>query len=254
MFTRAIVRKPCKSIVDGLTDANLGVPDYKKALVQHATYVQSLKECGLTVIQLEAREEYPDSVFIEDIALLAPEGAVITNPGAPSRRSETDGIREVLRDFFDEIVEIQPPGTLDGGDIMMAGDRFFIGLSGRTNRKGAEQVQTILHKFGYSTALVDLENLLHLKTGVSYLEDNTMLVTPGLMESNLFDEYRKIVVPREELYAANCIWVNDTIIVPKDYPVTCKKLADAGFNRIQEVDTSEFRKLDGGLSCLSLRF
>ncbi|MDX1587168.1 MAG: arginine deiminase family protein, partial [Balneolaceae bacterium] len=196
----------------------------------------------------------PDSVFIEDIALLTPKGAVITRPGALSRRGETEGIREVLQEFYDEIVEIQPPGTLEAGDVMQAGDHYFIGLSARTNREGAEQLQAILHEFGYSTTLVDLDNLLHLKTGISYLEDNTIIVAPELKRAEIFDEYRTIVVSSEERYAANCIWVNGMVIVPKGYPEILKKLEDAGYEHIRSIDTSEFRKLDGGLSCLSLRF
>ena len=254
MFTHALVRKPCKNIVEGITSAKLGEPDYQKALVQHASYVQTLMECGLEVMQLEASEEYPDSVFIEDIALLTPEFAVITRPGAPSRRGETEGIKEVLWEFYDEIVEIQPPGTLDAGDVMMAGNRFFIGLSGRTNEEGARQLEAILHKFGFATILVELENLLHLKTGVSYLEHDTMLVGPELKDADFLEDYRTIEVALEESYAANCIWVTGTIIIPKGYPTTLKKIEDAGYDRIVTTDTSEFRKLDGGLSCLSLRF
>lgn len=254
MFNRAIVQKPCRNIADGITSADLGKPDYQKALIQHASYVQALRDCGLEVTQLEAVEEYPDSVFIEDIALLTPKVAVVTRPGAPSRRGETEGIREVLQEFYEEIDEIQPPGTLEAGDVMMAGDRFFIGLSERTNREGADQLQAILHKNGYSTFVIELNSLLHLKTGVSYLENNTMLVAPELKESDQFDDYRTIVVPFEERYAANCIWVNGRVIIPQGYPATRKKLEDAGFEHIVAVDTSEYRKLDGGLSCLSLRF
>lgn len=254
MFTRAIVRKPCKNIVRGITRANLGKPDYNRALRQHAQYVQTLRDCGLEVIHLEASEEYPDSVFIEDIALLTSKVAVITNPGAPSRRGETAGIGKVLEQFYDEISAIQPPGTLDAGDVMMAGNHYFIGLSERTNRAGARQLEAILQKFGFTATLVGLENLLHLKTGVSYLEQNTMLVGPELKEADFLDGYRTIAVPLEESYAANCIWLNGTIIAPEGYPITLKKIADAGYDRIMTVDTSEFQKLDGGLSCLSLRF
>lgn len=254
MFTRAIVREPCKNIAQGLTAANLGTPDYEKAMIQHSNYVQALRDCGLEVLKLQADEDYPDSVFIEDIALLTPCFAVITNPGAPSRRGETAGIREVLQEFYEDIFEIQHPGTLEAGDVMKVGDHYFIGLSKRTNREGAEQLIALLDKFRLSGSTVELQNLLHLKTGVSYLENNTMLVAPELKESELFDNYCCIEVQPEETYAANCIWVNGTIIVPKGYPVTLQKIKDAGFDRMLAVDTSEFRKLDGGLSCLSLRF
>jgi len=254
MFTRAIVRKPCKNLVYGIRDANLGTPDYKRALIQHANYVQALRHCGLEVKQLEACEDYPDSVFIEDIALLTEAFAVITNPGASSRRGETEGIREVLQEFYEDIFEIQPPGTLEGGDVMMADDHFFIGLSERTNRKGAEQLISLLNKFGFSGSTIEIKNLLHLKTGVSYLENNTMLVAPELKGVPYFDGYNCIDVPTEEKYAANAVWINGTLVVPNGYPITLQKIKDAGYEHILTVDTSEFKKLDGGLSCLSLRF
>lgn len=254
MFTRAIVRKPCKNIVQGLTASNLGIPDYERALIQHSNYVQALRECGLEVYILEAEEDYPDSVFIEDIALLTPHCAIITNPGAPTRRDETAGIRDMLQEFYEDIFKIQPPGTLEAGDVMMAGDHYFIGLSKRTNREGAEQLKAFLNEFNLSGSTVELQNLLHLKTGVSYLENNTMLIASEFKGATIFNRYKCIEVPPEETYAANSIWVNGTVIVPKGYPVTIQKIKDAGDDQILTVDTSEFRKLDGGLSCLSLRF
>lgn len=254
MFTRAIVRKPCKNIVQGLTASNLGIPDYERALIQHSNYVQALRECGLEVYILEAEEDYPDSVFIEDIALLTPHCAIITNPGAPTRRDETAGIRDMLQEFYEDIFKILPPGTLEAGDVMMAGDHYFIGLSKRTNREGAEQLKAFLNEFNLSGSTVELQNLLHLKTGVSYLENNTMLIASEFNDSTIFNRYKCIEVPPEETYAANSIWVNGTVIVPKGYPVTIQKIKDAGDDQILTVDTSEFRKLDGGLSCLSLRF
>ena len=188
MFTRAIVRKPCKNIARGLTAAKLGTPDYEKALIQHSNYVKALRDCGLVVLQMEADENYPDSVFIEDIALLTPHFAVITNPGAPSRRGETAGIREVLQEFYKDIFEIQPPGTLEAGDVMMAGNHYFIGLSERTNRKGAKQLIVFLNKYGLSGSTIALQSLLHLKTGVSYLENNNMLIAPQFKDAPIFDE------------------------------------------------------------------
>ena len=203
---------------------------------------------------MDADENYPDSVFIEDVALLTPHCAVITNPGAPSRRGETLGIGEVLQNYYDHIFRIESPGTLEAGDVMMAGNHCFIGLSERTNPEGAEQLLTLLKKYGISGSTIDIRNLLHLKTGVSYLENNTMLVAPELMDSPFLDGFKSIEVPADERYAANCIWVNGTVMVPEGYHVTEQRIKEAGYDHIRTVDTSEFRKLDGGLSCLSLRF
>lgn len=254
MFTRAIVRLPCKYIDNGLSAANLGTPDYERARIQHAQYVKALEDCGLEVHKMDADEDYPDSVFIEDIALLTPRCAIITNPGAPSRRGETAGVREVLQEYYEDIHEIQSPGTLEAGDVMMAGKQCYIGLSERTNAEGAEQLLRLLKKFGITGSIIEIRNLLHLKTGVSYLENNTMLVAPELKNRPFLDGYKSIEIPAEERYAANCIWVNGTVMVPEGYPVTKQKIKEAGYDHIRTVETSEFRKLDGGLSCLSLRF
>ncbi len=142
---------------------------------------------------------------------------------------------------------------LDGGDIMMVGDHFFIGLSARTNRAGAEELIRILSKYGYTGSIIEVEGLLHLKTGIAYLENNIMLVQDILVNHPEFASYTKIIVPPEEEYAANAIRVNDFILLPSDYPITAEKLRRAGLQLI-ELPMSEFRKLDGGLSCLSLRW
>lgn len=140
MFTRAIVRTPGKSMVNGLTSAGLGLPDYEKALNQHADYVRALQSCGLDVLVLPVDEQYPDSTFVEDVALLTSACAIVTNPGAPSRKGETAEIKQVLGDFYTTIEEIQDPGTVEAGDIMMVGSHFYIGLSERTNAVGAQQL------------------------------------------------------------------------------------------------------------------
>ena len=167
MFKIAIVRKPGKSMLKGLTTAELGLPDYEKALVQHAEYVKVLKECGLEVTVLEGDEKYPDSTFVEDVALLTSECAIITNPGALSRRGEIIEIKNVLKEHYNNIEEIKEPGTVEAGDIMMVGSNFYIGLSERTNEKGAEQVIEYLEKYGMKGSTVSLEEVLHLKTGLA---------------------------------------------------------------------------------------
>jgi len=253
MFTKAIVRKPCENLIQGLTSANLGLPDYTLAIKQHHEYVEALTRCGLQVTLLPADEDYPDSTFVEDTALLTKKCAIITNPGAKSRRGEIYQIKNSLVNHYSIIEEIKPPGTVEAGDIMMVRDHFYIGLSERTNDDGAAQIITILNNYGYSGSVILLRDVLHLKTGVAYLENNNLVACGEFLNANEFENFNQIEVDWEESYAANCIWVNNNVIIPEGYPKTRKKITEAGY-AIIEVDVSEFKKLDGGLSCLSLRF
>ncbi|QNO14696.1 N(G),N(G)-dimethylarginine dimethylaminohydrolase [Alkalicella caledoniensis] len=253
MFKNVITRKPSKSMVHGITTVNLGKPDYEKALLQHSEYVKALKGCGVNTIELEANEDYPDSCFVEDTALLTKKCAIITNPGAESRKGEEKEISEVLKDFYDNIEVIKNPGTVEGGDIMMVGDHFYIGLSARTNEEGARQMISFLEKYGYTGSTVPLKEFLHLKTGVSYLGNNNLLATGEFLDSTEFREFNIIEVSKDDDYSANCIWVNGKVLVPKGFKNTRDAIIKAGYDVI-ELDMSEFQKLDGGLSCLSLRF
>lgn len=256
MFQNVIVRRPCKALIDGITsNPQLGKPDYEKACKQHDSYIAALKECGVQVTVLEADERYPDSCFVEDPAVITRKCAIITNPGAPSRNGEKDEIIGAVRKFFsqDQIEYIKAPGTLEGGDVMMVGDHFYVGRSARTNEEGIRQFIAILEKHGLSGSEVTLEEVLHLKTGVNYLENGNMLVSGEFVNKPEFAKYNRVEIPEEEAYAANCIWVNGTVIVPEGYPVVEKAVRDLGY-KVLLVDTSEYRKVDGGLSCLSLRF
>jgi len=255
-FKNVIVRRPCKAMTKGITSGLYpGQPDYELALVQHDEYVDALKRCGVQVTVLPADDEFPDSCFVEDPAVLTERCAIITNPGAASRNGETISIENAVRDFFpdDKIEHITYPGTLEGGDVMMCGNHFFVGRSERTNEEGIRQFTDILERYGYTCSEVKLEKVLHLKTGVNYLENNNLLVSGEFTNKVEFTGYNKVVIPEEEAYAANCIWVNDTVIVPEGYPAVLSAVKTMGYETIT-VDTSEFRKLDGGLSCLSLRF
>jgi dimethylargininase len=253
MFTKAIVRLPCRNMKDGLSSADLGIPRYEEALSQHAEYISTLKKLGIAVTILEADDQYPDSVFIEDAAICDSDFALITRPGAPSRRGETEEMRQVLSDFFNHIEVINSPGTIEGGDVMKLNDHYYIGISARTNHNGADQFIRILKKYGLTGEKVQLEKILHLKTGVSYLENDYVLVSGELTECLQFSKYRRIIVDPDESYAANSIWINGVILVPEGFPETRKKIEKSGFETLV-INTSEFRKLDGGLSCLSLRF
>ena len=252
-FTKAIVRKPCPAMVDGITTAGLGKPDFAKALEQHGWYVRALKDCGLQVTVLEGDNRYPDSTFIEDVALCTERFAVVTNPGASARNGEKELIRQVLREFFRDIQEIMSPGTLDAGDVMMVGDHFYIGLSERTNPAGADQLIDILNRHGLTGSKVPMGKILHLKTGLSYLEQNNLLIAGTFLDNPEFQKYSRIAVDPNESYSANSLWVNGKVLVPGGCPGTKTKIEQAGYATV-EVDVSEFRKLDGGLSCLSLRF
>jgi dimethylargininase len=176
MFTKALVRKPSKSMIHGLTSANHGLPNFELALKQHEAYVLALRSCGIKVTELKADENFPDSTFVEDVALLTAKCAIITNPGAETRRGEIAAIKEVLQNFYSDIEEIKSPATVEAGDIMMVGDHFYIGLSARTNQAGADQMIAILNNYGYSGSVVALEKVLHLKTGLAYLENNNLVV------------------------------------------------------------------------------
>ncbi|NIM18524.1 MAG: N(G),N(G)-dimethylarginine dimethylaminohydrolase [Candidatus Aminicenantes bacterium] len=252
-FKNAIVRRPGRSLVGGITSANLGKPDYELALQQHGKYIDALKRCGVEVTILEADERYPDSVFVEDTAVLTEKCAVITYPGAASRQGEEVSIKEALTKFYTTIECIEAPGTLDGGDVMMVGEHFYVGLSERTNEEGARQFAEILDKYGYTVSNVFMEKFLHLKSGLAYLENNNLLVAGEFINHPEFEKFNRIIIDESESYAGNCIWVNDVVLVPLRYPKTKIAIEQAGY-KVIEVDVSEFRKLDGGLSCLSLRF
>jgi dimethylargininase len=253
MFTYAIVRLPAPEMIKGLSSASLGKADYLKALKQHEAYMEALRNCGLEITVLEADSRFPDSVFVEDVALCTPECAIVTNPGAPSRNGEKEEIKPVLETYYSQVESIKWPGTLDAGDVMMVGKHFFIGISGRTNLEGAGQLSGILEHFGMSASTVPLNTMLHLKSGLSYLEQNHLLISGEFLDHPAFDSFQKIPVDPLEAYAANSLWVNSTVLVPAGYPGTLAKIQAAGYSTIT-LDVSEFRKLDGGLSCLSLRF
>lgn len=263
MFTRALLRKPCRNMVHGLSTAGLGVPDYEKALSQHAAYADALRACGVETTILAADENYPDSVFIEDTAVLSEKVAIITRPGASSRQGEEVAVAEALRWVYEQLEYIIPPGTLEGGDVLRVGNQFFIGISARTNEAGAGQLAAILAKNGYSPTLVPLRHVLHLKTGIAYLQNNHLLASgefvnhsrkgTGVTAQPLFSSFDIIPVPVGEEYAANALWINGQVLIAAGFPVTKKAIEKSGYETIA-VDVSEFRKLDGGLSCLSLRF
>lgn len=256
MFTRAIVRPPAPNFSQGLTTAGLGAPDYEQAQQQHANYCAALVECGLKVITLAPDQDYADSTFVEDTAVVTDHFAVLTRPGAPSRAGETASMRRALAEFFPDLASIAAPGTVDGGDVCQAGEHFFIGISERTNEAGARQLTALLASFGYAGVSVDIRSersLLHLKSGLAYLGDKRLVVTEALAGRAEFAGYEQVLVNDTEAYAANCVRVNDFVLVASGHPRFAAKLQGLGYRTIP-LEMSEFQKMDGGLSCLSLRF
>lgn len=257
MFTKAITRRPCKALIDGISTGQFcqGTPDYDNAVKQHDKYIAALRELGLQVTELEADERYPDSCFVEDPAVVMENCAVITNPARESRNGEKIEIEHVIKKFYDQsqIFYIKAPGTMEGGDIMQVGKHFYVGLSDRTNEEGAKQFNDIVTKFGYTSSTVPVTEGLHLKDFAIYLENNNMLVTAVMNEEPAFKDFNRFVVAPDELYAINSLNINGTVLVPEGYPKTQKLIEDLGYP-VKLVDTGEFKKIDGSLTCLSLRF
>ncbi len=251
-LTRAIARKPGKNFADGLTTANLGRPRFETALRQHAAYVAALESLGLEVTVLEPLAGHPDGCFVEDVAVVTPEVAVVARSGAPSRRGETASMESLLAQYR-PTRRIVSPGTLDGGDVLVAGREVFVGISERTNQEGARQLGRILEPFGYRFNFVSVTEELHLKSSVSLLGEDTLLITRELDAVPAFAKYRRIVVDPSESYAANSLWINGTLLTPAGFPATSEALTRLGV-RIVELDAGEARKMDGGLTCMSLRF
>ena len=250
LFTKAITRKPGRNFASGITTSNLGKPDFSKALSQHQAYCAALEKCGLEVIVLDADERYPDGCFVEDTAVVFKEAAIITRPGAESRRGEEEEILKVLSGYR-KIERLTDPATLDGGDILRAENHFYIGRSARTNTEGSRQFSAILKRYGYSSSEIPVNEGLHLKSGLEYIGNGTYVSTIDF--SNSVKAERLVVLKPEENYSANCLLINGTLLVAKGYPDSLNQLTDLGYN-ILSLDMSEFCKMDGGLTCLSLVF
>lgn len=255
-FTRAIVRPPAASFSEGLTTAGLGAPDIELARVQHAAYCAALTDLGLALTRLPPDPAFPDSTFVEDTAIVTHRGAIVTRPGAASRAGEVGAIREALAAHFAVIPEIEAPGTVDGGDICQAGEHFFIGLSHRTNLAGAEQLAAHLVSLGFTASTIDIRSvagLLHLKSGIAWLGARQLIVAQALAGHAGLRGFEQIVLREEDTYAANCVRVNAAVLVPARYPELESRIVSLG-HLLVRLDMSEFQKMDGGLSCLSLRW
>jgi len=243
MYTHAITRLPCPNFAAGLTTATLGLPGYELTLQQHQTYVETLEELGLSVTILENQPGYPDAHFVEDTAVITPEVAVITRPGALARRGEEESIAPVLAQYR-TLAHIQAPGTVDGGDVLVMDNYCLIGLSERTNEAGANQLRDILLAHGdYRCAILPVGQGLHLKSSINYLGQQRVLVTQDFVELEILSDFEKVVAPDEEAYAANTLWINDTLLTPRGFPKTHRLLVDTGLTVI-EMPASEMEKME----------
>lgn len=224
--------------------------DLDTARLQHREYVNALKELGCDVVELPAEADLPDSVFVEDTAFILPEVAVITRPGADSRKPETESIVRALTPYID-LVHVREPATVDGGDVLVLGKKVYIGLSTRSNQEAIDQLNRMLNGYGYSVIGVPLLDCLHLKSAVSRVDDRTLLINSRWVDPACFEGFELIEVDPSEPSAANCLPVGGSIIFPTAFPKTRAKLEERGY-RVVPVDVSELAKAEGAVTCCSL--
>lgn len=252
-FDRAIVRRPAVTVVDALRSGPRA-PGFDAIVAEHEGYVGALREAGLIVDVLPALGAFPDSVFVEDPALVLGARAFLLRPGAPSRIGEVDAIRPALGRHFESVVALPPGGFVDGGDILVTGETVFIGLSTRTDRTGATALGAALAEVGVRATIVEPPaGLLHLKSGCSLIDEETILATRSLIDAGIFAGLKLIPAVAKEELGANALRVNDALLVGSRFPRTADRLAGLGYG-VVTVDVTEVGKLDAGLSCLSLRW
>jgi dimethylargininase len=229
-----------------LTHVDRSPIDVDLARAQHAAYERALESLGCTIERIEAADDMPDSVFVEDIAVVVDEVAVITRPGAESRRAEIAGVAAALRRHCD-LQFIKEPATIDGGDVLRIGERVFVGLTARTNAEGVRQLREHLESYGYTVDGVPVRGALHLKTAVTQIGENALLINRQWVDG--FDGYECIEVHPEEPFAANALLVGSSLIYASAFPRTLERLKD--YN-VRLVDASELAKAEGGVTCCSL--
>jgi dimethylargininase len=253
-YNSAIVRTPSASVVRGLRSNGCADPDYNELRLEHEAYIAALESLGIEVTVLPELAAFPDSVFVEDPALVFTEGAVLLRSGATSRQGETDEISPLLHDFFDTVLDLPQPGHADGGDILVTPKSILIGLSQRTDPSGAAGLLECLKVLGYKGEIVKTpDGVLHFKTECSLLDEETILVTRSMARSGFFDGYRKIQIPDGEEPAANTVRINESVLVSSRYQRTIDILVQNGYSTVP-VKTTEIEKIDAGLSCMSLRW
>src|SRR5438477_7744974 len=252
-FDNAIVRKPGRSVVRGILKNRHDVPEFDRVVAEHTAYVDAFRSAGLNIEVLPPLEAFPDSVFVEDPALVFSHAAVLLRPGTPTRLGESDAMRPVLQRRFQTVLELSVEEYADGGDVLTTRDGVFIGLSRRTNRAGAEALSRLLRQLDFRAIIVETPpGSLHLKSSVSVLDEETFLTSTAIAESGIFRSYRMLVSPGEEP-SAHALRVNDTVFVPAHFPRTADLLAKLRY-AVKPLEVAEIRKLDAGLPCMSLRW
>jgi dimethylargininase len=252
-FNAAIVRLPGKSVVNGLRAHSGPAPAFEKVLAEHAAYAEALRGAGVRVNVLEALEQFPDSIFVEDPALVFGKAAVLLRPGAPSRLQEAEALAPSLAARFPALLRLNE-GHADGGDILVTPKRVFIGLSARTDERGGVTLQSLLSSLGIASQVVRTpRGTLHLKSDCALIDEETVLATEELAASGLFDGFKVLTVPREERAAANAVRVNGVLLLRADCPRTADMLSHLDLE-VVPLPVAEISRIDAGLSCMSLRW
>ena len=252
-FTHAITRRPGHSVSHGLRAEDIGTPSIDQMVLDHATYVATLKETGAQVIELDALEAFPDSTFVEDDALCLDGFAVMMRPGAPSRLGEVAQMAPHVRAVYKQVFEITGPGFIEGGDILVTPREILVGTSARTDAVGVGELRAIVEPRGYTLREVQTPpGVLHFKTDCSLLDSETLLATKRLDASGCFEGYRVLHTADGEEAAANAIRFNQIVIMAAGFPKTAEMLRGEGYS-VREINNTECAKIDGGMSCLSLR-
>jgi len=247
----ALTRRPAFALVN----CEVGYTPHQEinlhlAFHQHEAYCRTLRQMGVAVEVLPPEEMYPDSVFIEDNAIILDELAVVTSMGIPSRQGEPALLFPVLARHR-RLVTIAPPATIEGGDVLRMGKRLYVGVSTRTNRAGVEALRAIAEPLGYGVTPIGIRECLHLKTACTSLDDKTLLVNPAWLDSDALGPFRLLHVPAEEPFGANVLRLPGGVLVQTSSPLTCDVIESQGFATTC-VDLGEFAKADAGLTCLSL--
>jgi dimethylargininase len=252
-FRSAIVRLPSDSAVNGLCAGGGPAPSLEGLRAEHRAYVTALRETGLEVEALPPLERHPDSMFVEDPALVFPEGAIVLRPGAPSRRDEGRLLEPILRQRFETVLTLDR-GSADGGDVLVTSERVYIGRSNRTDEEGAWALVQLLAELGREASIVDTPpGTLHLKSDSALLDEKTILAAPGLADARTFEGFEMLVTPEGEERGANLVRIGGSVLVGAAYPRTIDLIAARGLTPVP-LETTEIARIDAGLSCMSLRY
>jgi len=253
-FSHAIARRPGADVTGGLRAVDTGAPDLARMVADHADYVAALRATGADVTVLDALPGHPDALFVEDTALCLPEGCIILRPGAPSRLDEAAAMAPHLEAVYRHAARVEAPARIEGGDILVTGREILVGGSARTDAAGIAALEAIVRPWGHTLReVVTPPGVLHFKTDCSVLDDETILATERLAASGCFDGYRVILTAPGEEAAANAVRFNDVVLMAAGFAATQERVVAAGYT-VRAIGNAECAKLDGGMSCLSLRF